>query len=70
MPYSKAKKAASPTGKPSKVKPAAKKFLAGKKTAGKKTSAYSGQVKKKKILSRSTAAKMDRGEIIRAKKKK
>ena len=44
----KAKKAPSPTGKPSVVKPAAKKFLAGKKTAGKRASAYSDAAKKKK----------------------
>jgi hypothetical protein len=36
VPYSKAKKVKSPTGRPSKVKPAVKAFMKGKKTAGKR----------------------------------
>ena len=41
------KKVPSPTGKPSTVKPAVKKFMAGKKSGGKRTSAYSAPPKPK-----------------------
>lgn len=48
VPYSKAKKVKSPTGRPSKAKAGYSAYASGKKSAGKKKSAYSASPKKKK----------------------
>jgi hypothetical protein len=46
------KKAASPTGKASKPKPAYTAYMKGKKTGGKRTSAYTAPIRKKKAATK------------------
>jgi hypothetical protein len=67
------KKVKSPTGRPSKVNPAVDAFMQGKDTRGKRPVVKPVPPPRKKAnvkthgVGTSTAAKMDRGEIIRKK---
>lgn len=62
----KAKKAKSPTGRPSKVSKAMKDFDKGKKVAGKKASAYT----KKKVAKKKSKGVVSSGGIVKGSDRK